>query len=270
MAFLVGRNTFTVKSTFLGVALFLSSKKCLESHCRLFWGLISSHYVLYTIIMELKEKILRDLRKAIVRREYRPGEHLKEAVLCERFKVSRTPIREALNRLEKEGFIKITPGVGAKVIQLSDKEVLDIYDILITLEGAASRLACTVISNEQIAKLEEYNFLFEKAMDSKNVELLFELNDRFHWVITEATTNSYLIDMRTNFRRLIDPIARIFPTIPGQPQASSSQHKQIIGAFKAKNPALAEFLMREHLEAAKKNLAKYLQEKDEAQTDLLI
>ncbi len=219
---------------------------------------LALHFLpLYTSVMSLKEKIIRDLREAIVHREYRPGEHITEATLCERFKVSRTPIREALNQLEKEGFIHITPSAGAKVVKLSLKETLDIYDILIILEGAASRLACSNITDDQIKKLEEYNYLFEKASDQKNSQLLFELNVHFHWMITEATRNPYLIEMRSNFRLLVDRIGRIFPTIPGQCQASLVEHKHIIDGLKSKNPAMTEFIMREHLENAKRNLVEY-------------
>ena len=213
--------------------------------------------------MSLKEKILRDLRNAIVGREYKPGEHITEAVLCERFNVSRTPVREALNQLEKEGFIRITPSAGAKVTKLSLKETLDIYDILIILEGASSRLACSNIADAQIQKLEEYNYLFEKAKDQKNADLLFELNAHFHWLITEATRNTYLIEMRANFRLLVDRIARLFPSIPGQCDATLVEHKHVIDALKSKNPALAEFTMREHLEAAKRKLQEYLRERQD-------
>ena len=218
---------------------------------------------MYTISMSLKEKIIREFRKAIVNQEYKPGEHVTEAALCERFKVSRTPVRESLNQLEKEGFIKIVPGAGAKVVKLSLKETLDIYDILIILEGASARLACLKIADDQILKLEEYNFLFEKAKDRDNTELLFELNARFHWLITEATSNTYLIDMRANFRLLVDRIARLFPGIPGQCEATLVEHKNIIDALKSKNSAMAEFAMKEHLEAAKRALQEYLREKQE-------
>jgi DNA-binding GntR family transcriptional regulator len=221
-----------------------------------------STFLLYTTPMSLKEKIIRELRDAIVHREYAPGERLTEIALCERFNVSRTPVREALNQLEKEGLIKIIQSVGAKVVRLSLDETLKIYDILIILEGASSRLACPEITDDQLRRLEEYNFLFERAMEEKNADLLFELNSHFHWLITEATKNTYLIEMRANFRLLVDRIARIFPTIPGQAQATLVEHKQVINALKSRNPSLAEFTMREHLEGAKRKLDEYLREKE--------
>jgi DNA-binding GntR family transcriptional regulator len=212
--------------------------------------------------MNLKEKTIAELRNSILKGEFGPGEHLTEALLSVRFKVSRTPIREALNQLEREGFVKITPAAGARVVKLSLKETLDIYDILIVLEGAASRLACPMIQEEQLNKLEEYQLLFEKALKERNEDLLFDLNTQFHWSITQATKNSYLIDMRTNFRRMVDRIARIFPHVPGQCDETILWHRKIIDALQARNPALAEFVMREHLGNAKKNLAEYLQDRE--------
>jgi len=212
--------------------------------------------------VNLKERTIANLRNALLEGEFRPGEHLTEADLCARFQVSRTPVREALNQIEKEGFVKITPAAGARVVNLSMKDVLDLYDILIVLEGAASRLACPLIREEQLNKLEEYNLLFEKALMEKNGDLLFDLNTQFHWLITEATKNSYLIEMRTTFRRLVDRIARLFPFIPGQGEDTLVWHRKIIGALKARNPALAEFVMREHLGNAKKNLAEFLRERE--------
>ena len=208
--------------------------------------------------MNLKGKIVTSLRNAILQGEYHPGEHLAELALCRRFQVSRTPIREAVHQLEKEGFLKITPAAGARVVRLSLKEILDLYDILIILEGASCRFAASQIDAGQINKLEEYNLLFEKAMDETNVDLLFDLNGAFHWLITEATKNSYLVDMRVTFRRLVDRIGRIFPHIPGQCEETLLWHQKIIHALTIKNSALAEFVMREHLENAKKNLQVYL------------
>ena len=72
--------------------------------------------------MNLKEQIATGLRNAILQGEYGPGEHLTEQALCKRFQVSRTPIREALHQLEKEGFVRITPAAGARVVKLSLKE----------------------------------------------------------------------------------------------------------------------------------------------------
>lgn len=217
--------------------------------------------------MRLKERIVGRLRDAIAQGEYRPGERLVENDLCARFKVSRTPVREALDHLDREGLLKITPGAGARIVELSRKNILDIYDMLIVLEGAAARLACRNISSGQIEKLEEYNFLFEETLKRHDPELLFQLNHRFHWVITEAADNQYLIEMRLRFRRLIDNISRTFAQIPEQCRVTIAEHRQILDALKARNPSLAEFTMKEHLENAKEKLGEYLDKKERENID---
>lgn len=213
--------------------------------------------------MTLKESITQELRNAIINGVYKPGEHLTETALSLRFSVSRTPIREALNKLEKEGFIKITPDKGAAVIKLSLKDISDIYDMLIALEGLSSNLACCQLTDEQISKLEQIHFMMMKAFSRKNLDLIFELNIQFHWMITEATNNPYLFDVESNFRSLINQFGRFSYLAPGQPEATLAEHRKIVDAFRRRNPALAELLTRKHLEEAKKRILKYLSEKQE-------
>jgi len=197
------------------------------------------------------------LRDAIARGEYKPGQRLSEPALCDRFKTSRTPIREALRYLEKEDLVKITPNAGARVIKLSIKDASDIYDMLIALEGTACRLACSQIKAEEIRKLEEYEFSMLSAANEKNYDLLTQLNEQFHWLITESTGNSYLIKIRADFRRLVNPIGRFSAEIPEQLERTFEEHPKIVEAIKKRNSALAEFMAREHLENAKKFFLSY-------------
>jgi len=210
--------------------------------------------------MTLKEKIVDNLRNLIIEGEYKPGEHLTEARLCERFGVSRTPVREALNQLETEGFVTITPEAGARVIELTIKDISAIYDVLIVLEGLAGRLGASVFDNLKIDKLEEYHLLMERAAVERNADLLYRLNNQFHWLITESSGNTYLIDMRDNFRSLVDRFARLNPHVPGQIDTTLREHREIIRALKNRNPALTEFLIKEHLEGAKERLLAYLRQ----------
>jgi DNA-binding GntR family transcriptional regulator len=208
--------------------------------------------------MTLAQTIVSNLRYAIISGEYKPGQHLKEEDICKRWNVSRTPVREALKQLEAENLIKISPNVGARVVDLSIKDVSDIYDMLIVLEATACRLACLQISTEQVNKLEEYQFMMDKAAGVDNIDLVFELNIQFHWLITESTRNPYLIEIRKNYRSLVDRFARLSPSIPGQLKATLDEHPGIIDAIRKRNPALAEFVMKGHMENAKKFLISYL------------
>jgi len=216
--------------------------------------------------MSSKKDIVRELRNSIIKGEYKPGKRLTEISLSRRFNVSRTPIREALSWLQKEGFIEIIPAIGARVVKLSLKNVSDVYDILITLEGLASRLAANNLTNEQIDKLEEYHLMMMNALSKKNFDLTSELNIRFHRLIREATNNSYLVDLRINLRYLVDWFNSVFVFIHTQWEETLKEHRLIIDAFKTRNPALAEFVTREHFEGAKKRFLEYFgkdQQKDQ-------
>ena len=212
--------------------------------------------------MSIKQNIFRQLRDSIRKGEYKPGERLIEENLARRFKVSRTPIREVLNQLEKEGFIRITPNAGAEVVTLSLKDIADIYDIVIMLESLASRLAADKLTSDQINKLEEYQLLIINAAGRENFTLVFELNLKFHYFIMEATENYYLIDTHRNFDSLLYQTARILADVPVQWEATIDEHRKIIDALKTKNPALAEFLTKEHLEGVKTRLLDFLRKNE--------
>jgi len=211
--------------------------------------------------MPIKQAIIGELRNLICKGEYKPGQRLTEGQLAKRFGVSRTPIREVLNQLEKEGFIRIIPNVGAEVAKLSLKDIADIHNIMGVLEGLASRLATEELSDEDISKLEEYQFLMIKAAEAMNFELVFELNIEFHALITENSKNDYLINTRNTFRNLFRGFASTLAFVPKQWQVTIDAHRKIIDAFKAKNAPLAEFLTREHIETAKNLHLEFLSKK---------
>ena len=206
-----------------------------------------------------KEAILKDLRNAIATGEIKPGEHLKESVICSRYRVSRTPVREILKQLEKEGLVEIIPNQGAKIVTLSIEDVADIYDVLIVLEGAAARLAAGKISDQELEKLREYQFTMEKAIGEKNVELVLELNLQFHTLLTKASRNPYLVETRNNYRNILNPFGRFIAFIPQFFEATLIEHPKMIASIASKNPSLAEFLAREHMEEGKIRMLDYIQ-----------
>jgi DNA-binding GntR family transcriptional regulator len=209
----------------------------------------------------LKETIIRDLRKAIISGEYKPHEHLKEISLCKQFQVSRTPVREALRQLEKEGLLETVPYAGARVVKFSKIDVSNIYDMIITIEGAASRHACPLITETQIAKLEEYQFMLEKTTVDRNYDLAFEINHNFHKLIAECTQNPYLIKIWQDFRSMVNLFGRftLSDMVPNQLKATSEEHPRIIEALKNRNPAMAEFVAREHMETGRGSMLEYME-----------
>jgi len=209
--------------------------------------------------MKLNENVSIHLRKAIAKGEYRPGQRLTEMALCERFKVSRTPVREALRELQAEGLIMISPDLGASVVKLTREDLNNLYDVLILLESNACSLASVKMNAEQILRLEECNFKITLAAAEKNYDLLFELNCHFHNLIVESTANPYLIQMRNNIGRLTNRFGRftLTPIVPEQIQATLTEHPEVIEAIKNGNPGTAEFQGRKHMESAKKFTLNY-------------
>ena len=209
----------------------------------------------------LKEIIVRELRNAIVTGKYKPGEHLTEISLSKQYHSSRTPIRESLRQLEKEGLIDIVPHAGAKVVKLSKMDVSNIYDMIITIEGAASRFACPLITAEQISRLEEYQFRIERAAEQKNYDLAFEINHQFHRLIANSTRNPYLIQVWQNLHHMVNLFGRftLSDMVPGQLEATAVEHPPIIDALRKRNPGVAEFVARQHMETGRQFMLEYLQ-----------
>ena len=114
----------------------------------------------------LKQKIYIWLRNQIVFGQLGPGQHVKEASLTERFRCSRGPVREAFNRLEKEGYLELTPNQGAVVKRTSAQEVLDYYALLELLESEAVRLAVPRMAPADFDALERINTDIQKVRTS--------------------------------------------------------------------------------------------------------
>lgn len=209
--------------------------------------------------MALKQTIVRDLRNSIAGGALRPGERITEAALCRQYNISRTPVREVLKQLEKEGLVKIIPNAGARIIDLSSEDVSNIYEMQIVLEGASARFACEHVTDQEIKKLQECQFMIEKAIAQKNMDLVFELNTRFHMLLSEFTKNPYLIEIRKNFATLMSRFGRFATYIPRHLDASLQDHPKIIEALTKRNGAMAEFLARDHFEKAKEYMSVYVE-----------
>ena len=145
----------------------------------------------------LRELVFEKLREAIVDGTLPSGERLMEVQLAEDLGVSRTPVREAIRRLEMEGFVVMTPRKGAYVSGFSLKDITDVFEIREALEALAASLAAERISEEQVADLHRHLELFEKATANHDVEEWVKLDTSFHAVIYNASQNERLVQMIT-------------------------------------------------------------------------
>ena len=150
--------------------------------------------------LPLRDVVFNTLRQAILRGELKPGERLMEIQLANKLGVSRTPIREAIRKLELEGLVLMIPRKGAEVAEITEKSLKDVLEIRRALEDLAVRLACEKITKEELKELEKAGDEFKKVLKSQDITEVAEADVRFHDVIYMATDNPKLIQLLNNFR----------------------------------------------------------------------
>ena len=150
--------------------------------------------------LPLRDVVFNTLRQAILRGELKPGERLMEIQLANKLGVSRTPIREAIRKLELEGLVLMIPRRGAEVAEITEKSLRDVLEVRGALEELAVKLACQKITDAQIAELRAAEKEFEMALSSGDVTMYAEADVKFHDVIYHATDNQRLIQLLFNLR----------------------------------------------------------------------
>lgn len=150
--------------------------------------------------LPLRDVVFNTLRQAILRGELKPGERLMEIQLANKLGVSRTPIREAIRKLELEGLVLMIPRRGAEVAEITEKSLRDVLEVRGALEELAVELACDRIAEEDIEKLREAAKEFEDVSKSADVTALAEADVKFHDIIYCATNNQRLIQLLYNLR----------------------------------------------------------------------
>lgn len=150
--------------------------------------------------LPLRDVVFNTLRRAILRGELKPGERLMEIQLANKLGVSRTPIREAIRKLELEGLVLMIPRKGAEVAEITEKNLRDVLEVRCALEELAVRLACVRISEEQIERLRTTAEHFKDILDSDDITQIAQADEVFHDVIFEATENNRLVQILNNLR----------------------------------------------------------------------
>ena len=143
--------------------------------------------------LPLRDVVFNTLRQEILTGKLKPGERLMEIHLANKLGVSRTPIREAIRKLELEGLVLMIPRKGAEVAKISEKSLRDVLELRRSLEELAIELACQRMTEEEIDELEDAQRAFRKAVDSKDVMLMAETDEKYHEIIYQGTKNSRLV-----------------------------------------------------------------------------
>ena len=198
--------------------------------------------------LTLREKILETIRDAIIAGTLKPGEKVAEPELAERFGISRTPIREAFRQLESEGYLTVFPRKGAVVASFSQRDVEEFYAIKSILEGYAARRACENLTPRDLDKLQSINAKLLHLAEGVDIKNFFKVHNDFHEMFLKAADNEKLYDMITNLVGKFQRLRIASLSLPGRMRISVQEHEKIIEAFRAKNPDLAEKLVRKNAE----------------------
>ena len=150
--------------------------------------------------LPLRDVVFNTLRKAILRGELKPGERLMEIQLANKLGVSRTPIREAIRKLELEGLVLMIPRKGAEVAQITEKNMQDVLEVRKALEELSVQLACERITPEQVEEMKMAAEDFRKVLKSGDVTKIAEADVKFHDIIFAATNNQRLITLLNTLR----------------------------------------------------------------------
>lgn len=148
--------------------------------------------------LPLRDVVFNTLRQAILTGELKPGERLMEIHLANRLGVSRTPIREAIRKLELEGLVTMIPRRGAEVAQITEKSLQDVLEVRRTLDALSAELACERISEEELEQLGVACKKVEEAIAGKDLKKIAQADVAFHDIIVKATRNSRLVQMVNN------------------------------------------------------------------------
>jgi DNA-binding GntR family transcriptional regulator len=199
----------------------------------------------------LVDEVAAALREAISRGELKPGERLLQERLAEQLAVSRTPLREALHRLEQEGLVVLSRGRGVEVRRLDDAQVIELYEVREMLDGLAARLAAQRSTPAERRAIERVLREMERAVARWDPHTWLLCNLRFHEQVLAAAHNQTLAESL----RLVRLSAQAFyPTVllnRERAQVALAEHRRILAAIERRDPEAAEREGRLHIVTAR-------------------
>jgi len=199
----------------------------------------------------MREKVYEHIKSVILSGRYTPGEKLAEEHLAEMLGVSRTPVREALHKLESEGLIKPGKKRGFIVSRDTKEEVEELFELRSILEGHTLRVISQIISEEILDQLHEFIKRAEEALRRNRIEEVFKWNTRFHDTLHELVADkTRLHRLIVNIRKYVLRYRKDTLRYPDGGRRAVEGHKKILLALRLKDPELCERVMREHIKEA--------------------
>ena len=215
----------------------------------------------------LRDVVFETLRDAIITQVLKPGERLMEIQLADEMGVSRTPVREAIRKLELEGLVIMVPRKGAYVAGVSMKDIHEVYEVRAALEMLAVSLAAERITDEELDALERQVLRESEAeasedTDEHTLDNIVYIDTTFHDIIYQAANNQRLVQFLNILQEQLQRFRAASLSRPGRSKTALEEHKQIIEALSERNGELAAKLAKEHIDNAESAMIFAMQEGD--------
>jgi len=205
--------------------------------------------------VSLADQVFEKLERDILCGKYQPGEVITEMRLSEELGVSRTPVREALRRLRHERIVEET-GKGAVVLGITKKDINDIYDIRIRVEGLVVRRAVENMTPENLKELREALDMQEFYLTKDNHEYLRNMDSKFHELLYKFSNSNTFDEVLNLLHKKAMKYRRVSLGSANRAQSSVDEHKAVLRAIEAGDADLAEELMIKHVNNARENILK--------------
>ena len=196
----------------------------------------------------LNQKVYRVLKEAIIKGFLEPGTKLLENKIAEEMQVSRTPVREAMQKLVAEGFVKTTPNQTMVVTEVSPEDVKEVLQIRGVLEGLAARITAKKINRQEIGELENVVAQMSLHVSKENLSSYCKADDEFHDLILNICGNKWIIQIRDNLSSFIYRFRIKSLSVPGRLKHSLEEHQAIMESLQKRNSAEADRLSQIHME----------------------
>jgi len=199
-------------------------------------------------LLPLRDVVLQTLRRAILTGELKPGERLMEIHIANKLGVSRTPVREAIHKLELEGLVTVIPRRGAEVAQITEKSMNDVLEVRRFLDALCAELACERITEEEREQLQKALEDFEDAVKSKDLREMAKCDVRFHEIIVEATGNLRMVSIINNLSEQMYRYRFEYLKDVSRHERLVEEHRLICDSIRKKDKACAANTARLHID----------------------
>lgn len=199
----------------------------------------------------LGEAVYEAIREAIIKNQFKPGERLMETELADEMAVSRTPVREAVRKLETEGYVAVIPRKGTYVATLSIQDVNDVFEIRAALEALAAYNAAVRATDEDIQALRQIMETESSLWESSDLQKTIEIDVQFHCQLYRASKNKRIENLVNDLREQTYRLRSSTLATPGRLKFALEEHRKILAAIEARNPKAARNAAFEHIEQSR-------------------